>query len=400
MLQREMSEKIKKLSHTKKAILVTGPRQVGKTTMLKMIKEENRKYITLDDLNIRKLAQEDPKLFMMTYTPPIIIDEIQYAPDLLSYIKMDVDNSKDKGMYWLTGSQKFHLMKGITESLAGRVGILELNTLSYSEKKGYKSKIFDPRNIEKKDAVNPNELFEEIFKGGMPEYYIEDLDRNTFFNDYIKTYIERDVRDLTQVGNIVAFEKFLVSVASRTGETLNYNTLADDAGINEKTAKEWLSILVASDLVYLLKPYMSSELKRVTKTPKIIFMDTGLCSYLCKWTSSENLMNSSTSGHYLEAFIISEIIKNIKNSDDELNYDIYFYRDRDGKEIDLIISFDNTLFPFEIKKTASPNKEMIKNFEVLTKTNKKIGPGGIICLCPDIYPLNENNKVIPISSVV
>ncbi len=370
MIKREMMEKVKKLNNTKKAILVTGPRQVGKTTMLKILKDKNRKYITLDDINIRKLAQDDPKLFMMTYTPPIIIDEIQYAPNLLSYIKMDVDNSNKKGMYWLTGSQKFHLMKGITESLAGRVGILELNTLSYSEKKGYKSEIFDPRNIEKKKDINPNELFEEIFKGGMPEYYVENLDRNIFFNDYIKTYIERDVRDLTQVGNIVAFEKFLVSVASRTGELLNYATLAEDAGINEKTAKEWLSILVASDLVYLLKPYMSSELKRVTKTPKIYFMDTGLCSYLCKWTSSETLMNSSTSRHYLETFVISEIIKNIKNSDNELNYDLYFYRDRDGKEIDLIINFDDTLFPFEIKKTASLNKEMIKNFEILKNTKK------------------------------
>lgn len=184
----------------------------------------------------------------------------------------------------------------------------------------------------------------------MPEYYTKKLERNTFFNDYIKTYIERDVRDLTQVGNIVSFEKFLVSVASRNGELLNYNAIAMDAGINEKKVHEWLSILVASDIIYLLQPYMSSELKIVTKTPKIVFMDTGLCSYLCKWSSAENLMNSSTSGHYLESFIISEIIKNMKKSDQLLDYDIYFYRDRDGKEIDLLINFDNTLFPFEKKR--------------------------------------------------
>lgn len=399
MLNREATSKIKKLSKTRRVVLVTGPRQVGKTTMLKMIKEEKRKYISLDDLNIRKLAQDDPKLFMMTYTPPVIIDEIQYAPNLLPFIKLEVDNSNKKGEYWLTGSQKLELMKGVSESLAGRVGIFEMNSLSYAEKHNFKSNIFDPRKLKKKSAINPTELFEEIFKGGMPEYYIDNIDRKTFFDDYIKTYIERDVRDLTQVGNIVAFEKFLVSVAARTGEILNYKSISEDAGIDEKTAALWMSILVANDIVYLLQPYLSSELKRVTKTPKIIFMDTGLCAYLCKWDSAESLMNSSVAGHYLESFIISELIKNKRNSADNFDYDIYFYRDRDGKEIDLLIQFNNTIYPFEIKKTANPNKEMIKNFSILKNTKKEIGEGGIICLYPDIYPLDENNKAIPISCI-
>ncbi len=399
MLNREAASKIKKLSKTRRVVLVTGPRQVGKTTMLKMIKEEKRKYISLDDLNIRKLAQDDPKLFMMTYTPPVIIDEIQYAPNLLPFIKLEVDNSNKKGEYWLTGSQKLELMKGVSESLAGRVGIFEMNSLSYAEKHNFKSNIFDPRKLKKKSAINPTELFEEIFKGGMPEYYIDNIDRKTFFDDYIKTYIERDVRDLTQVGNIVAFEKFLVSVAARTGEILNYKSISEDAGIDEKTAALWMSILVANDIVYLLQPYLSSELKRVTKTPKIIFMDTGLCAYLCKWDSAESLMNSSVAGHYLESFIISELIKNKRNSADNFDYDIYFYRDRDGKEIDLLIQFNNTIYPFEIKKTANPNKEMIKNFSILKNTKKEIGEGGIICLYPDIYPLDENNKAIPISCI-
>lgn len=399
MLNREVTEKVKKFSQTRKVILVTGPRQVGKTTMLKMIKEDNRNYVSLDDLNIRRLAQDDPKLFIMTYTPPVIIDEVQYAPDLLSYIKLEVDKTEKKGDYWLTGSQKFWLMKGVTESLAGRVSVLEMNSLSYAEKKGFKSSIFDPRNLKKKFDINPKELFEEIFKGGMPDYYVNNLDRNSFFSDYVKTYIERDVRDLTQVGNIVAFEKFLVSVAARNGEILNYKSISEDAGIDEKTAALWMSILVTSDIVYLLEPYLSSELKRVTKTPKIIFMDSGLCAYLCKWDSAENLMNSSVAGHYLESFVISELIKNKRNSLDNLNYDIYFYRDRDGKEIDLLISFNNTLYPFEIKKTASPNKDMIKNFKSLNNVKKEIGEGGVICLSPDMYPLDEKNKVIPISYI-
>lgn len=399
MLDREIAQKVNRLNKTRKVVMVTGPRQVGKTTMLKMIADKERQYISLDDLNIRKLAQDDPKLFMMNYKPPIIIDEIQYAPNLLSFIKLEVDSSDKKGEYWLTGSQKFHLMKGVSESLAGRVGILEMTSLSYAEKHHFKSSLFDPRYLEKKFDIEPIHLFEEIFKGGMPEYYLENLDRKEFFDDYIKTYIERDVRDLTQVGNIVAFEKFLVSMASRNGELLNYNAISQDAGIDEKTVRLWTSILVDSDIIYLLQPYLSSELKRVTKTPKIYFMDTGLCAYLCKWESAENLMNSSVSGHYLENFVISELIKNKRNSDSTLDYDIYFYRDRDGKEIDLLIYFNNTIYPFEIKKTASPNKEMIKNFDVLNKTMKEIGNGGIICLYPDIYPLTENDKVIPISCI-
>lgn len=399
MLYRAMADKVKNLSKIRKVVLVTGARQVGKTTMLKMIKETKRNYVTLDDLNIRKLAQDDPKLFMLNYQPPIIIDEIQYAPNLLSYIKLDVDAKNNKGDYWLTGSQKFHLMKGVSESLAGRVGILEMASLSYCEKKQIPSKIFDPRNLKSEISISPKELFEEIFKGGMPEYYVNNLSRKDFFDDYIKTYIERDVRDLTQVGNIVSFEKFLVSMASRNGELLNYSAISQDAGIDEKTARLWTSVLVANDIIYLLQPYLSSELKRVTKTPKIYFMDTGLCAYLCKWDSSENLMNSSTSGHYLESFIISELIKNKRNSLDELDYNLYFYRDRDGKEIDLLIYFNNTIYPFEIKKTASPNKEMIKNFEVLKNTKKEIGNGGVICLCPDVYPLTEKDKVIPISCI-
>lgn len=399
MLEREIADKFKNLSDTRKVVLLTGPRQVGKTTMLKHIKESERNYISLDDLNIRKLAQDDPKLFIMNYKPPIIIDEIQYAPELLSYIKLDVDNSNEKGKYWLTGSQKFQLMKGVSESLAGRVGILEMSSLSLAEKKQFKSNVFDPRNLKKKLELSPVEIFTEIFKGGMPEYYVDNIDRDVFFSDYIRTYIERDVRDLTQVGNIVSFEKFLVSVASRNGEILNYNTISEDIGVDIKTVERWISILVANDIIYLLQPYLSSELKRVTKSPKIVFMDSGLCAYLCKWDSPESLMNSSTSGHYLETFIISEIIKNIRNSKDKLNYDIYFYRDRDGKEIDLLIHFNNTIYPFEIKKTATPNKEMIKNFSILEKAKKEIGQGGIICLCPDIYPLDEKNKVIPISCI-
>lgn len=399
MIKREIENKFKELSKTRKVILITGARQIGKSTFVKSVKEENRTYITLDDLTLRALADEDPKLFLMNYSGPIIIDEVQYAPKLFSYIKMDIDDSNEKGKYWLTGSQRFELMKNISESLAGRIGILELSSLSYAEKKGFKSNLFDPRNIEKKMVVTPEEIYEEIFKGGMPEYIYSDINRDQFFNDYITTYIERDVRNLTQVGNLLKFRKFLIAVAARNGEVLNYNSICEDADIDIKTAQNWISILEANDIIYLLNPYFSSKLKRTTKSPKIIFLDSGLCSYLCNWTSSTNLMNSSTSGHYLETFVISELIKNKRNNETSLNYDIYFYRDKDGKEIDLIIYLDDVIYPFEIKKTANPNKDMIKNFNILNKANSKIGNGGIICFYPDIIPLDENNKSYPISCI-
>lgn len=399
MIKRELEKRIKVLNKTKKVVLLTGQRQVGKTTLLKSMKSKNRNYVTLDDLTIRKLAQDDPKLFFMTYKPPLIIDEVQYAPNLLSYIKMEVDESTENGNFWLSGSQKFHLMKGVSESLAGRVGIVEMYSLSYAEKMGFNSKIFDPRHIEKRCKLDPNVIFEHIFNGGMPEYIVNDVSRRDFFDGYIKTYIERDVRDLIQVGNILSFEKFMVSVASRNGELLNYASIAEDAGIDEKTVASWISVLVNNNVIYLLQPFLSSELKRVTKTPKIIFMDTGLCAYLCKWDSAENLMNSSTSGHFLESFIISELIKNKNNSTEDLNYDLYFYRDRDKKEIDLIISFNNVLYPFEIKKTANPEKSMIENFKILENNKKEVGPGGLICMYPDILQLDEKNKVIPISCI-
>lgn len=312
---------------------------------------------------------------------------------------MEVDESNEKGKYWLTGSQKFELMKNVSESLAGRVSILEMSSLSFSEKKGFNSPIFDPTNIKNKYNILPDEIFKNIYKGGMPEYINAELERNQFFNDYLLTYLERDVRAMSGVGDLTRFRKFLIAVAARNGEVLNYNSLCEDADIDAKTAKNWISILEASDIIYLLKPYFSSELKRSTKDPKIVFLDTGLCSYLCGWNTIESLINSSTSGHYLETFVISELIKNKRNNLSNLNYNIYFYRDRDGKEIDLIIELNNVIYPFEIKKTAKPEKSMISNFKVLENTNLKIGNGGLLCFYPNIIPLDEKNKSYPISII-
>ena len=379
---------------------MTGPRQVGKTTLLLSLKPKNMEYVSLDDEVLRNQANKDPKLFLEEHPYPLLIDEAEYAPNLFTYLKMKVDEVEEYGMYWLTGSQQFHLMKKASESLAGRVGIINLNSFTYSEIKQNTNKtLFDPTDLKKAPPIEANELFEIIYKGGMPELYKnKNLKRELYFQSYIDTYISRDVREITEIGNLEAFKKFIVSVASRTGEQLNYTALALDAGVTVPTSKAWLSILVSSGLVYLLEPYLSSELKRLTHIPKIIFMDTGLACFLAGWESAKELQLSSNAGHYLETFIISEIIKSYNARGIKPN--ISYYRDKEKNEIDLILYKNNTLYPFEIKKTASPNKTMIKNFEKLNPSKKNIGTGGIICFYDKLLKLDEKNYIIPISSVI
>ena len=376
MFEREAKKIIDEINNNFKILLVTGPRQVGKTTLLLSLKPKNMEYVSLDDEVLRNQANKDPKLFLEEHPYPLLIDEAEYAPNLFTYLKMKVDEVEEYGMYWLTGSQQFHLMKKASESLAGRVGIINLNSFTYSEIKQNTNKtLFDPTDLKKAPPIEVNELFEIIYKGGMPELYKnKNLKRELYFQSYIDTYISRDVREITKIGNLEAFKKFIVSVASRTGEQLNYTALALDAGVTVPTSKAWLSILVSSGLVYLLEPYLSSELKRLTHIPKIIFMDTGLACFLAGWESAKELQLSSYAGHYLETFIISEIIKSYNARGIKPN--ISYYRDKEKNEIDLILYKNNTLYPFEIKKTASPNKTMIKNFEKLNQSKKNIGTGG------------------------
>lgn len=400
MYKRESVDFIKNVSDTFKVLLITGPRQVGKTTLLLSLKPDNMNYVTLDDVNLRRHAQEDPKMFLEEHPWPLLIDEAQYAPELFSYMKIIVDKEQKNGMYWLTGSQQFHLMKNASDSLAGRVGIINLNSFTYSEIiQNENKKLFDPIDIRKSPKIDVNDLYKIIYKGGMPELYNnKNISQEIFFQGYIDTYISRDVKSLTEIGNEMAFKKFIVSVASRTGEQLNYSSLANDSGISVPTAIKWLSILVTSGIVYLLEPYMSSQLKKITHIPKIIFMDTGLACYLAGWSSARDLQLSSSAGHYLESYIISEIVKSYNARGIRPN--ISYYRDKDGKEIDLIFYKNNKLYPFEIKKTASPNSDMIKNFKELQKTKKEIGTGGIICFYDELMHLDKNNYIIPVSSVI
>lgn len=400
MYEREAENIVKNISQTFKVLLVCGPRQVGKTTLLLKLKPKEMNYVTLDDVILRNQAIEDPKLFLEEHPSPLLIDEAQYAPELFPYIKMKVDTCEDFGQYWITGSQQFHLMKNVTESLAGRVGIINLNSFTYAEiVKNSNKCLFEPTNIKESKKIDPNTLFEFIFKGGMPNLFsTKNISREIYYQSYIDTYISRDVKSMLNIGSQESFKTFIVSCASRIGEQLNYSSLASDAGITVPTAKAWLSILVSSGIIYLLEPYMSSELKRLTHLPKIVFMDTGLACYLAGWESARDLQTSSNAGHYLENYVISEIVKSYNSNGIRPN--ISYYRDKEKREINLIFYKNNKLYPFEIKKTASPNKSMIKNFDVLKQTKKDIGPGGIICFYDKLMHLDETNMIIPISSVI
>ena len=398
-IKRSAQEVIEKQEKLFKAILITGARQVGKTTMLKNMKPDIN-YITLDDLLLNQSALEDPDLFIKSNKPPVIIDEIQYAPDLLRYIKMAVDNSEQKAMFYLTGSQQFNLMKNVGESLAGRIGIINLLGLSLREIKQIDfNEPFLPteeyinKRQEKKTNISYNEIWDIIHKGSMPALYQAESDFDMFYSAYVSTYIERDVRSLTQVGDTISFLKFMTGLASRIGQLLNLNNIASEVGISITTAQRWLSILVASNIVYILEPYYNNIMKRAIKTPKIYFLDTGLAAYLTKWKTAEVLEAGVMAGNFFENFVVVEIIKSYYNKG-ELRPPVYFYRDKEKREIDLIIEENGKLYPIEIKKTAKPSKEMIDNFKVLEGV-KEIGEGAIICMYERVMSLDEKNRIIP-----
>ncbi len=387
-------------------LLVTGARQVGKTTFLKHLAKGNRRYITLDDPLLRTLAKEDPALFFQRFQPPLLIDEIQYAPELLPHIKMEVDRNRRQGLFWLTGSQHFHLMKGVSESLAGRVGIVQLMGLSMRELRGQSQKsgpfLPTPREVQGRVRTGSKlvlkDLYNLIWRGAFPEIALnEKIDRDLFYGSYIQTYIQRDIRDLARVGDEMTFLRFLRAVAARTGQMLNLTDLARDSDVAPNTAKTWLSILETSGIVYLLPPYYSNVTKRLVKTPKLYMLDSGLCAYLTEWSSPETLEAGAMSGPILETWIMVELLKSYWHNGRHAPF--YFYRDKDQKEIDLLILKDGIAYPLEFKKSASPSKGDVRHFRALEKLKMDIGSGGVICLAEEILPLTSSTQSIPITAL-
>lgn len=403
-LPRTLENFLKKASRQFPVLLLTGPRQVGKTTVLQHLSNRNRAYVTLDDPAILLLAREEPSLFLQRFKPPVMIDEIQYAPQLLPHIKMHVDRHKRPGDFWLTGSQQFQMMQGVSESLAGRVGIVNLLGLSLRELHGDAGGgvafLPAPAQLKKRLSTGTpiplDRLYHIIWRGAFPATALHaKADRDLFFSSYVQTYLRRDVRDLANVGDSGAFLKFLRAAAARTGQLLNTSDMARDAGISPNTAKNWLSILETSSIIYLLEPYHTNLTKRLVKAPKLYFLDTGLCAYLTGWSSPQTLEAGAMSGAILESFIFTEILKSYWHNGKRAP--LYYYRDKDKKEIDLLIVQDKTIYPLEFKKTATPGKDAIRHFQLLENLRTPVGHGGVICLTETLLPVTKSVNAIPVS---
>lgn len=383
-------------------VLVTGPRQVGKTTMLqKLMEGTDRNYVSLDDLNERNLAKTDPEMFLQLHKPPILIDEVQYAPELFVYIKIHVDKYHNAGDFWLTGSQVFKRMSGIQESLAGRVAVLSLTSLSQAEICGGEMQPFtldieelSARRKERTEA-DTGVIFDRIFRGSMPAIVSEkNSNSQIFYSSYLTTYIERDVREVSDAIDSLKFLHFITAVAARCGQILNIAEIARDADINQKQAKNWLGVLETLGLIFYLHPYSNTMLKRLVKTPKLYFYDTGLVCYLTKWSSAETLQSGAMNGAILENYVVAEIRKTYLNCGKDPY--MYYYRDKDAREIDIILEHDGVLNPIEIKKSANPGSELIKVFKLLDKSSAKRSKGAVVCMKPELSAIDRENYIVPV----
>lgn len=412
-IKRAIEDVIEHSAQTFKCTLITGARQTGKSTLVKHLFADV-KQVSFDDPFVEEQAKTNPEMFMSLNEPPVFFDEIQYVPSLFRYIKQASDNNESKGLFYLSGSQPFKLMELASDSLAGRVAIIELPPLSLREiLKSNFSKPFLPTmeyvQERNKDAVKPDNIWKIIHRGGYPEMQDPDMDWAMYFSNYVKTYLERDVRELASVQDLDAFRRFMIACAARTGQMLNYSNIADEVGKDANTIKNWVSILEASGIIYILEPYANSALKRAIKTPKMYFRDTGLAAYLTRWLTPETLALGAMSGEFFETFVISEILKSYSNRGLDYRYFVSYYRGKDKKkikkngevsqeeaEIDFIIEQDGILFPIEIKQSSNVSADMTSAFQILDKIpEKKRGTGAVICMCSMPGALRDNILQIP-----
>lgn len=401
-IERELERKFMEMDSFFKAILVIGARQVGKSTMLKhLAKEQNRTYVTMDDDFARDLANSDPVLFFQTYKPPILIDEIQKASVLLERIKIMCDESEETGRFWLTGSQRKNLMEKSQESLAGRLGILKLYSLSQREKAGllHTSELdFSLDCLQERAKHLPENdidtVYEHIWRGGYADVQSATNEQmQVYYQSYIDNYLIADAVNDEGISDTNSFKRFLRSCAALVGNLLNYNTLSESAGVSVPTARKWVSILQDMDVIYLLEPYSNNELQRLVKTPKLYFCDTGLCAYLTRWLTRDSLRDGAAGGHFYENYVVMELVKNYAYS--KSSAILTFYRDSNAKEIDVFVEENGKVHPLEIKRSANPDKREIKKYNVLDKTTVETSNGGIICMYPKPFPIDRKNCYIP-----
>lgn len=401
-IRRSLESVVGSVTQEYPVVLLTGPRQVGKTTMLKKLMEgTERGYVSLDDLTERALAKNDPELFLQLHKPPLLIDEVQYAPELFPYIKILTDREHTPGAFWLTGSQIFRFMRGVSESLAGRAAVLSMTSLSQAEICGAQMEPFriDLESLQKRagqrKAADVGEIYERIYRGSMPAVVSGAVSSgNIFYSSYISTYIERDVKELSESIDSLRFLRFVTAVAARCGQLLNVADIARDADINQKQAKDWLAILETLGIIFYLHTYSNNLLKRLVKTPKLYFYDTGLVCHLTRWSSAETLEAGAMSGAILENYVVSEITKTYLNCGMEPY--LYYYRDKDSKEIDLVLEHGGVLNPIEIKKTANPGSELTRVFSLLDKASTPRGKGAVICMKPQLTAIDRDNYVVPV----
>lgn len=407
-IERAITDIVKKRAESSKCLLLAGARQVGKSTLIRhQFSDYNR--VSFDDKMTRLQAKEEPKLFFLNNPCPLFIDEVQKEKSILEDVKLILDDSEKRGQFIFSVSQKLELMKGMSESLAGRVSILELTGLSLREINGVKfNDHFIPTDEYLKERegklVDYNNIWEIIHKGSYPELYDVDREWQDFYSSYVDTYLERDINELITADSIT-FLKFLTAVAARTGELLNYANIADDVGVSVPTVKNWVSILERTGIIFLLQPYSSNALTRAIRTPKIYFRDTGLACYLTRWLTADALKNSAVAGNMFETFIVSEILKSYSNQGLDYRFSIFYYRGKDKSnskenEIDLIIEENGMLYPVEIKMTGNPKAIMGATNVVLDKIpDKKRGLGVILCLIDKKTYLRENLVALPISYI-
>lgn len=401
-ISRNLEIVVSEVTNEYPVVLVTGPRQVGKTTMLqKLMEGTDRSYVSLDDLNERNLAKTDPELFLQLHKPPVLIDAIQYAPELFTYIKIHIDKNRNPGAFWLTGSQVFKLMRGVQESLARRVAVLSLTSLSQAEIGAKETKPFildmdslTARSKARKPA-DTEEIFERIFKGSMPAVVSgQNSNSQIFYSSYLTTYIERDVKELSDAIDSLKFLHFITAAAARCGQMLNVADIARDADINQKQAKDWLGILETLGIIFYLHPYSNNMLKRLVKTPKLYFYDTGFVCYLTKWSNAKTLECGAMNGAILENYVVAEIMKTYLSNGKEPF--IYYYRDKDAKEIDIVLEHDGVLNPIEIKKSSNPGSQLTKAFNLLDRSSAPRSKGAVICMKPELSMIDRETFIVPV----